>query len=249
MINKYTIEKFVRFTEPLNSLKTKFGGQPVWITEPQWPLSSGWDNRPMMFVGQIELDKELFDDPSNSGSASDSAGSEASKTAESGADQEQRIAYIFVTHSVSGEEGFFDPDIIDPDGGENAVIIQPGGKLLVKTVPLENGPTLWDDNGQAYEGRLQLKQEQDPDFIDSESYLQLSEDEQRAYSDVVDGDKIGGVPYFFQGDGWPDDSRWHLLLQLHANFKPFSLNIGSAPTLFVFVSEDLTTGKLVIQDS
>ncbi|WP_442604119.1 DUF1963 domain-containing protein [Paenibacillus sp. KN14-4R] len=200
----------------------------MWLTEPQWPLSSGWDKRPMMFIGQIELNPQLFPTPNV---------------------PDSRMAYLFVTHAQNMEEGFFDPDIIDPDGGENAIIIQPEGEILVDTAPLANGPTLWDDNGGSYEGIPQLQEAQDPEFLPCESYISLTKNEQNAYSDEVDGDKIGGVPYFFQGDGWPDDSNnWRLLLQLHANFKPFCLQVGASPTIFAFVNEDLTTGKLVIQD-
>lgn len=226
-MKKYKIDSFTRVSEPIRTPITKIGGQPVWLTEPQWPLSSGWDKRPMMFIGQIELDQQLFPTPNV---------------------PVPLMAYLFVTHAQNIEEGFFDPDIIDPDGGENAIIIQPGGELLIDTAPLVNGPTLWDIIGESYEGIPQLQEAQDPAFLDSEAYLLLSEDERKAYNAEVDGDKIGGVPYFFQGDGWPDDSNWGLLLQMHANFKPFCLLVGASPTIFAFVNEDLTTGKLVIQD-
>lgn len=226
-MKKFKIDRFTRVSEPVQTPITKFGGQPVWLTEPQWPLSSGWDKRPMMFIGQIELNPQLFPTPNVS---------------------VPKMAYLFVTHAQNMEEGFFDPDIIDPDGGENAIILQPGGEILIDTAPLVNGPTLWDDHGESYEGIPQLQEAQDPEFLASKSYITLTKDEQNSYSDEVDGDKIGGVPFFFQGDGWPDDSSWRLLLQLHANFKPFCLLVGGSPTIFAFVNEDLTTGKIVIQD-
>jgi len=50
-MKKFKIDRFTRVSEPVRTLITKFGGQPVWLTEPQWPLSSGWDKRPMMFIG------------------------------------------------------------------------------------------------------------------------------------------------------------------------------------------------------
>ena len=34
---------------------TRFGGQPDWITSPQWPVSLSWDNRPLKFKGQVRL--------------------------------------------------------------------------------------------------------------------------------------------------------------------------------------------------
>ncbi len=46
------------------------------------PISSGWDNRPMMFVAQIALDKKLF------------------------GNTEDKMAYIFITHAESPEDDF-----------------------------------------------------------------------------------------------------------------------------------------------
>ena len=42
-------------TEPV----TKFGGQPIWIEEPQWPISKSTE-KPMKFIGQIAIDESLF---------------------------------------------------------------------------------------------------------------------------------------------------------------------------------------------
>ncbi len=45
-------------TEILNPI-TKFGGQPVWIADPRWPLGLETGEQ-MMFLGQIYLNQELF---------------------------------------------------------------------------------------------------------------------------------------------------------------------------------------------
>ena len=42
---------------PITDPVTKFGGQPVWIDEPAWPLSRETGN-PMRFIGQLELREE-----------------------------------------------------------------------------------------------------------------------------------------------------------------------------------------------
>lgn len=224
MIPKMEIEEFIRVSDEIKEYVTKFGGQPVWLTEPQWPISSGWDNRPMMFVAQIALDKKLF------------------------GNTEDKMAYIFITHAESSEDDFFDPDIIYPDEGENAVIIQPGGKIFLETKKLEKGPTLFDSSGFAYEGYVKFNYSEDPKFIDCNKFRKLSEDEKNAYCSSIEGNKIGGVPYFFQGDEWPEDGRWKLLMQLNSNFLPFYLNLGAEPTAFAFISDDLKNGKLLIQD-
>lgn len=49
------VETSTPITEPI----TKFGGQPVWLNTPQWPMSPE-DDEPMLFMAQIALDPELF---------------------------------------------------------------------------------------------------------------------------------------------------------------------------------------------
>ena len=46
--------RFVEAAEPVQEPITKFGGQPVWIDEPAWPLSAEF-GRPMRFLGQIRM--------------------------------------------------------------------------------------------------------------------------------------------------------------------------------------------------
>ncbi|MFI9594544.1 hypothetical protein [Nonomuraea sp. NPDC052265] len=43
--------------EPVLEPVTKLGGQPVWVDEPQWPLSTELGT-PMMFLGQFRLPGE-----------------------------------------------------------------------------------------------------------------------------------------------------------------------------------------------
>ncbi|MDA2802917.1 YwqG family protein [Nocardiopsis suaedae] len=49
--------RFLRFEkcdEPVREPVTKLGGQPVWLEEPEWPLSAETGN-PMRFIGQVRL--------------------------------------------------------------------------------------------------------------------------------------------------------------------------------------------------
>jgi hypothetical protein len=158
------------------------------------------------------------------------------------------MVYIFITHPESPDDDFFDPDIIYPDEGENAIIIQPDGEIFVETRKLQTGPTLYDRCGKPYEGFVRIKYAQDPDFIDSATFSNLSEGDKNRYVTFINGNKIGGTPYFFQGDEWPEGEDWLLLMQLNSNFLPFNLNLGGSPTAFAFISKDFKKGKLLIQD-
>ena len=58
MKKKYSIE-FKLSHSPISKPITKFGGQPVWINQAQWPISKK-TGKPMMFIGQIKLEPWLF---------------------------------------------------------------------------------------------------------------------------------------------------------------------------------------------
>ncbi|MFE7116130.1 DUF1963 domain-containing protein [Streptomyces sp. NPDC057654] len=224
MVRARRIEDYSETGRPVSTPTTKFGGQPVWLTGPQWPISAAWD-RPMRFIGQIELGPVL------------------------GAAGHGKVAYVFVTHADHDEEYFFDPDIIDPDGGENAVIVQPEGDYAGPVRPLTTGPGLYDKDGAAVEFTVGLRPVDEPGFMTDDKLDALPAADRDRYIERIDGDKIGGVPLFFQGDQWPDGGPWRLLLQLDSNWVPFRLHLGASPRLFAFVSEDGTRGRLLIQDS
>src|SRR5689334_10524863 len=95
MVKRASIE-FIPATQPITGLVTKFGGQPVWLAEPQWPVSQS-TGRPMQFIAQIALSRELFQVAAG------------------------QMAYLFMTGEEVAVDGTW-----AAEGGENAVIIQPG---------------------------------------------------------------------------------------------------------------------------
>ena len=226
MTKKINITGFEKIDEQQFGSVTRFGGQPAWIDEPQWPQSSAW-GRPMQFICQIPL-FHLDDDFGG------------------------KVAFIFATHPSHAErDQFFDPDVIFLDGGENAVIIQPHGTVSVPTRPDSSGPTLFASDGASIAYSPILEPGNDPGFVSQDAFVALSGDDQKTYCSAVEGSKIGGVPAFFQGDDWPHPGEWRLLLQLEASQHrlPFFLNLGASPVLFAFVSTDGSSGKMLIQDT
>lgn len=58
MVKKLNIE-FQSIDSDIRETVTKFGGQPVWIDRPQWPISKELGKQ-MQFICQIALDTSLF---------------------------------------------------------------------------------------------------------------------------------------------------------------------------------------------
>lgn len=223
MIKTYEITEFQRKANDKKEFITKFGGQPDWIRQTDWPLSEGWDDRKMTFVGQIFLKKDMLEN------------------------DRDLMVYIFMTQPEYYDDDFFDPDIADWEGGENAVIVQAFDHEDCPEAG-EDGPTLFDENDEHFEYIPILKETMEADFMAVEDCHQLSREQQSQYFDEIDKDKIGGTPAFFTRDEWPE-RNWKLLLQLHCNFQPFVLRAGAMPTMFVFLSEDCKKGGMLIQDS
>ncbi|MEV6394075.1 hypothetical protein AB0M39_04715 [Streptomyces sp. NPDC051907] len=181
--------EFVSVDCPVRAPVTKIGGQPVWLEEPQWPLSRK-TGEPMQFLGQFALDGG-------------------------------RIAYLFMTDvQVEYVDGTW-----EPDGGENALLIQPGGRIpdSVTVRAQAEGPTAGADHlpsigAPGAEG----------------SVFQF----------------LGGPgvePYWLQGEEEPGEG-WRLVVQL-TDGLPFYVNFGDAGVGYAFVSPDGKEGRFLWQCS
>lgn len=195
-------------TEPV----TKFGGQPIWIEEPQWPISKS-TGKPMRFIGQIAIDESLFG---------------VSKA---------RMAYIFY---AGGET-----ETWDMDSGDNAVILQPG-KTEITNQALKEGPTLSCANKKPCEYYVQLHLHKDSQFIPEYEQRTWSDKESDIYQKSNFKTKLGGTPYFIQGDELPKQGKWQLLLQLKGSDLPLEVDF-SLGCAYVFLSSGGTNAKFFWQ--
>lgn len=224
MSTKHVLQ-FVETETPIKDAVTKFGGQPVWISEPQWPLSRE-TGKPMQFICQVELKKFGFK-------------------------SEPQMAYLFMT----GDEEEFVDGTYEPDGGENALILQPG----TPAVPTDNigeGPTLYRMVKTAGMDRLQpescefqveVDAQEDVEFLPETKMVGMSNEQIQAAKGVLEQNKIGGSPVFLQGDEFPFEEGWQLLLQLDSCSLPFYINFGDAGIGYAFLNQDGTEGKFLWQ--
>jgi Domain of unknown function (DUF1963) len=225
LVGKYDIE-FIEADAPITDPVTKFGGQPVWLERPEWPLSKEL-GRQMQFVCQIALDPVVFGVPPG------------------------RMAYLFITGE--SEDEWVDGTYY-PDGGENAVIVQPGGTNGAESVAESEGPSLYAFvDGRSWEGAVpceysvSLEPGEDPEYVDEDERVEWSEAEFDAYEGPLDGNKVAGTPGFIQADEFPEAGPWRLLLQLDSMTVPFHVNFGDAGIGYAYISEDGRSGMFLWQ--
>jgi uncharacterized protein YwqG len=217
--------EFAEAARPIRKPITKFGGLPVWLSEAQWPLSAA-TGEPMRFICQIDLSAEPF-----------------------GLTHPQ-MAYIFMT---DGED--YVDRTWEPDGGENAVILQPG-TTSIRVESLTEGPTLYRMVKKILKKKLVPEPCEfavrgpivdDPAFVGESERAGWSEEKWKTYADALDGNKLGGTPVFMQNDEFPGPGSWKLLLELDSTRVPFFVNFGDAGIAYAFLSDDGTVGKFLWQ--
>jgi uncharacterized protein YwqG len=219
--------EFLESRKSISGLVTKFGGQPVWIGEPQWPISKSTGN-PMRFICQIAIDPERFNPVA------------------------VRMAYLFITDEKEYVDGTW-----EADGGENAVILQPG-ETKVKTVQLTEGPSLYRMLKKLFHKNLvpepcefsvTLKPLEERAFAEETERAKWDDATWEAYASALGGNKIGGSPLFIQNTEFPGPGKWRLLLQLDSTQVPFFVNFGDSGTGYLFLSEDGQVAKFLWQCS
>lgn len=133
------------------------------------------------------------------------------------------LAYVFMTQ---GDEDVDDTFV--PDGGENAVVIQPGGAdpVGVALTAAATGPTLEDDDDAPVELVVRAAQE----------------DEATELAAV----RTSGDPQWVQQEEHPG-AGWHLALQLDSAAVPAFINFGDSGVGYVFVTDALDRGVLLWQ--
>lgn len=233
MPKKYSIS-YREAREPITAPVTKFGGAPVWLDTPCWPLSRLYGS-PMQFICQIALDRAIF------------------------GDLPARMAYLFITDYDYNGDGPM-PDTYDPEKGESALILQPGGKAYTPALPLYEGSALYrryHRNGrweqEPCELAVDLRLGDDPeagawDKVDSDD-----KEAWDAYFEALCEDKVGGTPTptINNVEELPTQmDNWLLALQLNAkdnegNDDPFFLNLAYDGVGYALLSPDGRSGKFL----
>ncbi|MBB6430843.1 DUF1963 domain-containing protein [Algisphaera agarilytica] len=215
--------------KPISELIDKFGGQPVWLEQPEWPLSRS-TGKPMQFIGQFSLQRI------------------------EGYQGTAQFAYLFM--SDDGDE--YIDGTWEPEGGENCLLLQPGNIASVTTNPIENGPGLYAMKKKFGRKRLSPVSCEfhvdhtsisEPEFLSQDQLLKMDDADGDRYVDATSGNKIGGVPGFLQNDEFPSEPAidWLLALQLDSGSVPFHINFGDAGIGYAFVKADGSDARFLWQ--
>jgi hypothetical protein len=183
--------EFFPASGPVREAVTKLGGQPVWLEEPQWPLSRR-TGEPMRFLGQFTLAGGV-------------------------------LGYLFMTgHGRGSVDGTY-----DPEGGENALLVQPGGRVpgFVTVRARAEGPTAGADH-------LPRPAEEGGTDPDGHAWQYLG--------------GPGIEPRWLQGEETPGDG-WRLLVQLDSGRLPFPVDFGDSGVGYAFTAPDGKEGRFLWQ--
>jgi hypothetical protein len=230
--------RFVAATNPITELRTKFGGQPVWLGAPRWPLDA-WNDAPMLFIGQIVMDAAMFGALGG------------------------RVVYVFQRDNSDDDDA-----LGESDAGLTAAIVQSDGEASAQPndPPAEayrcsdqaTGPSIFaldDDNEcQPVEFNVTSQLQQEPDLGTAERHCDATLDRDDGYefgpiSAAFAGNKLGGQPLYPDPlNQAADDAGWRLVLQLGPrsgyyrpdftpNFLPFFAEWGEFGVLHVLITE------------
>jgi uncharacterized protein (TIGR02996 family) len=244
-VPKLTIKRYRRVRRSVTEPVTKFGGQPVWVAGPAWPLATGGE--PMQFVCQVAV--PAFFGPPLAG----------------------KMVYVFALYPdfENWEEfcGTITP--LDPEAGDNAVVIQPGGDPPAPTWVLPvgakgqrrrgrpicvaaqaTGPTLYDRKGRPGEWLVELKPGADPDYTPIGREAIPDDDVWERYREQVYGEKIGGTPDWGNGraseiDSLAYDPDWRRLLSYDYRAPHYSIWSDGGFEWSVWVTRDGRRGFLM----
>lgn len=208
--------EFHAANKPIQEKVTKFGGQPAWIDSPTWPVSTT-TGKPMTFIAQVKIEKEMFPDATG------------------------KMAYLFMT---GDEEDFIDGTYL-PEGGENAVIIQPGNiPAFINTNTASTGPTI------EQEFAVSVNPINEPFQSESECeqfMASQSAEQEQEYCELFGKTKIGGTPLYIQGEELPEGGEWVPLLQINSSDVPFYINFGDSGSAYIFINKQANEGRMLWQ--
>jgi len=213
------MEKFyqIDFKEEESGIK----GKTKFGGQPDWIDKPEWPigaeyGEPMHFVGQIELETIGF------------------------TDFEAKFAYLFLSDPELETETW------DPDGGENAIILQPGDNSRFDLKEMSTGPSISHrDNENDNKGcnvELKLSPEEDepkrvtnkftgkPNFVQQADYPYTS----KSRVEIIDGKEV------------EVEEEWYLLLQLHDEDLSYYVNFGTGMG-YGFIRNDGKVAKFLWQ--
>ncbi len=167
---------------------------------------------------------------------------------------EPRMTYLFVT-----EDEWAVAETYDPDGGENAVIVQPGGRIprFLAGTATTDGPSLWR-HGATWAEKVPVEFHIDMSALCGADDRALEEEiawneaarngifrDPPQHGRLPPRSYVGGMPLFWQADVRVP-GPWQFFFQLDGGEgwgdEPYALNFGGG-TGYAFLSPDEKEGR------
>jgi hypothetical protein len=170
-----------------------------------------------------------------------------------------RLAYLFITEDGALGETF--PETYSPDAGENALLVQPGGRIppWVTVTDVAIGPSLWR-RGITWNDRVPVELAVDLARLDPATEAVLDAEiaslvalldppglDEVAIDEIPTYSYVGGKVHLWHPEHIAVDTDWRFFFQLDGGDgwragDPYALNFGGG-TGYGFLSQDRREGR------
>ena len=148
----------------------------------------------------------------------------------------QQMAYIFMTDEEDYVDGTW-----EPEGGENAVILQPCAfDPVVKTIDQATGPTLQQPVEGTGAARRTFRDVERP--CSSRTCRRTARRHCTTYRASE-----APAPAWMQGEEIPAGGPWRDLMQIDSTGAAYEINLGDGGVAYVFLSEDGSQAQILWQ--
>lgn len=212
---------FAQADAPITELTTKFGGQPVWLEAPEWPLNKN-TKEPLAFIGQVMLDEKIYG-PSKA-----------------------KVAYLFInpeedTENYAPEDG---ENAVIMQPGNNTFyecVAQATGPAM------QHDTRAGFDTEGLCEFAAQVTLQQDAPVAE-DKYKRIRLDLENPPSSVIQQENVhavlGGQPAWLQAPDFPFEEA-RLIIQMEDDV-PLKLDFGRGD-LYAFMNQDGSQAKCLWQ--
>lgn len=219
-MSKYASLTFSEAEKPISNAITKFGGQPVWINQPEWPFSKK-TQQPLRFICQIALDTHIF------------------------GENTAKMVYFFMGDAKQANGEFICSEhsvVVQPGKNTGLLRNEKEGPTLLSQNPDSHGNAEF----VAKEYHVLPVLQDDTSILQKNIWKETVRTGKVNSISALLGNKIGGIPYFGSGNNLANDHNHdQLILQIDSTDVPFCFGLGGTGIGYIFLEANSKRGRFI----